>query len=239
LRRSIPVWLLISLLFIIPDSAHSQTRFFERGDSGFTGTWEIYTFNSGRNSWTSGGFLVAYTHKGLFDVGAGFVKKHDGQKFSEFPKQLFGNFLVLKPRSAAGVGLELRGRYFNQSSDSSYSPIPSFDHFHDRIYQTGLRLFYRLPFTPKSGMIVGLGSFYRFNKNQVRDSSDEVLFGHDYGEVGFALDIQFLVLGFVHFSMGGEYAQDNEYWDKWEYSTTLGLGILIGRSSGQDGVNHD
>ena len=237
LRRCIPVWLLLTLLFFNPNTAYSQTRFFERGDSGFTGSWGYFS-EVNNLGYHDTGARASYTHKGLFDVGFGIGYDDDDKDFKYAIKGLFANVVLYRPRGGADIGLEAKGQYSAKTTSLSW-PDPRFEKFEDSTFQTGLRGFFHHPFGSKSGMILSLGAYYRFNKHQVLDIYDEVSFGHDYGEFGFASDLHFLVWGFAHLSIGVQYAQDNSYIDKWEFGGLLSFGILIGRSSGQDGVNHD
>jgi len=236
LRRCIPVWLLLTLFFI-PNTAHSQTRFFQRGDSGFTGSWGTFS-EVNYLGYRDTGARVSYTHKGLFDIGIGFGFDNYDKDFNNATKGLFANVVLFRPRGGADIGLEAKGQYSAKTTHLSW-PDPRFEKYEDQTFQTGLRGFFHHPFGPKSGMILGLGAYYRFNKHQILDIYDEVSFGHDYGEIGFISDLHFLVWGFAHLSIGMEYAQDKSYPEKWEFGGFYSFGILIGRSSGQDGVNHD
>ena len=221
MRRNL-IWVLL-LLSILPKMSAAQTRFFERGDSGFTSSFDqIGSENSGhRFDWTWGAH-ASYTYKGLFDVGGGF--KTD--TYHQDPWYLLAKAVVIQPQSTAGLGLEINGRYTHSINDrSSYDPV--FAENRDRTYSTGLRGYYR---NAPANLIVGLGGRYIFNKDQTLDHSGEVMFGHDYGEMGFALDCHFLAWRLVHFSLQAEYAQDNRlsFLEDWELSLIISAGFLFG-----------
>jgi len=228
LRRCSPVWLLLILLLIVPISAHSQTRFFERGDSGFIPSFDLIATQGHSNSfdWEWGARAV-YTYKGLFDVGAGFEAETGYEETSIGPRFIFANVAVIQPKSTKGIGLELKGRYTNLTTEVEYYYSPIFASNRDRSYRYGLRGYYR---NAPANLIVGLGGIYTFNKDQSLDHSDEVLYGHDYGEVGFTLDGHFLAARLIHFSLQVEYAQNNLYsfLEDWRFSVVLSAGVLIG-----------
>lgn len=225
IRRSIPFWLLLSLVLLIPEISQPQTRFFEQGDSGFTGTFDFISVKKNQKLENSWGGHAAFTYKGLFDIGAGLAAANDNWNSRPNPKYVFANFAFLRPQYA-GVGLEFRGRYSNSSRDSDYI-IPFSTTTNGRVLQTGLRGFYR---NSRANLMLGLAGFYRFNKYQYLDASGDVLYGHDFGEWGFALDFHFLVGRIVHFSLRGEYAENKLkwYWNDWALTTTLSVGVMIG-----------
>ncbi len=228
LRRCIPLWLLLTLLFFIPNSAQSQTRFFERGDSGFIPSFDWIATQGYNNIFDVGwGANATYTYKGLFDVGAGFKAESLNVETFVGPQFLFANVVVIEPKGTRGLGLELKGRYTNQSWDLNFHFEPIYASRRNRSYITGLRGFYR---NAPANLIVGLGGIYTFNKNQTLDHSDEVLFGHDYGEVGFTLDGHFLAGRLIHFSLQAKYAQNNQlsFHKDWRLSVVLSAGFLIG-----------
>jgi hypothetical protein len=211
---------------LIPETTQSQSRFFERGDSGFTGTFDLISAKNNEKLENSWGSHAVFTYKGLFDIGAGFATANDNGNSRPNPKYVFANIAFLRPQHTGGAGMEFRGRYSNPSRDLGlYFPFSTT--VSDRVLQTGLRGFYR---NAGSNLIVGLAGFYRFNKYQYLDASGDVLYGKDFGEWGFALDFHYLVGRIVHFSLRGEYAENKLkwYWNDWALTTTLSVGVLIG-----------
>ena len=203
-------------------------RFFERGDSGFIPSFDWIATQGNRNKFDVGwGANATYTYKGLFDVGAGFKEDTRYQGTSIGPQFLFANFVVIQPKGTRGLGLELKGRYTNLTTELNFFFEPIYASRRNRSYITGLRGYYR---NAPATLTIGLGGIYTFNKDQTLDHSDEVLFGHDYGEVGFILDGHFLAGRLVHFSLQAEYAQNNRYsfTKDWRLSVVLSAGFLIG-----------
>ncbi len=231
LRTSIPVWFLLILLLVIPKQSHSQTRFFQRGDSGLIAS---YSFSEEKYLDGDGtGARVSYTHKGWFDVGFGYANIN-GYDFSKAPKGVFGNVVFIQPHDADGFGLEAQGRFAEKSrSYYNYYPNNIFDpqltDIRYRTYQAGLRGFYRNSFGPKSGMVLGLRGLYQFRQYQVRDEFDVVTSDRDAGELGIVIDLHFLFWGIAHFSLSGGASQENLFrYKSVEPWVSLRVGVLIG-----------
>ena len=235
LRTSIPVWFLLILLLVIPKQSHSQTRFFQRGDSGLIASYsfseEHYLDGDGS------GARVSYTHKGWFDIGFGYANVN-GNDFSEAPKGVLGNAVIIQPHGANGFGLEAQGRFAQKSRSYNYvypfeNMDPQFYNIRYRTYQAGLRGFYRHSFGPKSGIILGLRGLYQFRQYHNRDEFDDVRWEYHAGELGIVMDLHVLVWGFAHFSLSVGISQENMFGYKTgEPWASLRVGILIGLNSG-------
>lgn len=234
-RFIIPALLLI-VWILTPGTALAQTRFFERGDSGFIPTFEIIGKNADQLDDLTTGLRVTYTYKGMFDVGIGVIEEYGDQSFGEMPHYVLGNFVVLGPKSTAGIGLEIKGRYTSQSTLTDFR----FPFYESRLqtFESGFRAFHR---NSKANLIFGLGLNYRFKKDQSLNSDGDVLWGHDCGEVGFNLDIQFQTGRIVHFSLQGEYAQNKQiFWaDDWLLTVILSAGFMIDLNSETGGSQHE
>jgi hypothetical protein len=174
----------------------------------------------------------------MFDLGIEYAKSHSDQNFENSHKALFGRIVLYRPQGEVDLGLEAKGLYANRSYTLSYSD-PLYSKETNNAFQTDLRGFYHHSTGPKSGVMVGLSVLYRFYKNQVLDTNDAVSIGHDFGEFGFVLDFNYLFWGFAHWSIGLEYAQERWQSEDWAGVVFSSFGLLIGRKSGQDEVNHE
>ncbi|MEN8007932.1 MAG: hypothetical protein ABFS42_13015 [Candidatus Krumholzibacteriota bacterium] len=236
MRRFIPVWFLLILPIILPETSQAQTRFFQRGDSGFTGSWGTFSENNSLG-YRDTGYRVAYTYKGWFDVGIGFAMSPYDDGFGEAIKGMYGKVVLLRAKEGADIGLEVKGQYSTESTKLSFRD-PRFVEYDDRTFETGLRGFFNQPFGPKFEMIIGIGFIHRFNRHRILDMNDEITFGHDYGKYGFGCDFHFLVYRIVHASLGLDYEQDN-LGDDWSAGGYISLGVLIGRSAEQGGGHNE
>ena len=232
MQQRIPVWFLFFLLFILPETASAQTRFFQRGDSGFTGSWGTFSEINNLGDHDTG-YRATYTYKGLIDFGIGIGFESNNTNFDEATKGLYGKVVLIRAREGTDIGLEAMGQYSTKTTDLNYND-PRFENYDDQNIQTGVRGFYNHPFGAKSGMIIGVSFRYRFNKHRIMDKYDEVTFGHDYGEFGFGCDFKFLLWGIVHASLGLDYEQDNSFGEQWESGGFFSLGVLIGRKPTQE-----
>jgi hypothetical protein len=209
LRRYFPgVWLLLILLTGLAETAQAQSRFFERGDSGFQISYDMIASQGHSNSFDwDWGTHATYTYKGWFDVGAGFIEDTQNQDASIGPRYLLANVVVIQPKITQGIGLEIKGLFTQLTTDLElFNSI--FVKSRDRSFATSLRGYYR---SAPANLIYGLSGIYTFNQYQTLDHSDEVLFGHDNGKFGMAFDGHFLAWRLVHFSLQAEYAQNNKY----------------------------
>ncbi len=235
MRRFIPVWLLLILLVILPKTSQAQTRFFQRGDSGFTGSWGTFSENNSLGYHDSG-YRVAYTYKGWVDLGIGIALDPYGEGFEEATKGVYGKVVPLRSKDGADIGLEIKGQYSTKSTELNWSH--RYAEYDDRTFETGVRGFFNHPFNAEFGLIVGIGFIYRFNQHRIMDVNDEIFFGHDYGKYGIGCDFQFLAYGIVHASLGLTYEQAN-LGDGREAGGYFSLGVLIGRSGEKAESHHE
>jgi len=179
------------------------------------------------------GARATYIFKGWFDVGAGVRD----ETYDDHLQILFANVVLLHPKNTRGIGLEIKGRYSNKNRYSDWYHFPVAK-IRERTYTTGLRGFYR---NASASLVVGLGAIYIFNQDQSLDQAGEVLWGHDYGEVGFTLDGHFLVGRFVPLSLQVEFAEDNQYSfsEDWLFTVVLSTGFTFGRNSAPGGETRE
>ncbi len=232
MRRCLPLWLLLILLTGLAETAQAQSRFFERGDSGFRISYDMIASlgNSNNFDWEWGAH-ASCTYKGWFDVGAGFEAETQYQDTSIGPRYLLANVVVIQPKSTQGIGLEIKGRFTQWTTDLElFNSI--FAKSRDRSFATTLRGYYR---NAPANLIFGLSGIYTFNEYQTLDHSDEVLFGHDNGKFGMAFDGHFLAWRLVHFSLQAEYAQNKKYPYDWGFTVRLGVGFLLGLNADPGG----
>lgn len=237
MRRCIPIYLLLGLVILSPTEAHSQTRFYDRGDTGVSAAIDfVWVENYGNRFDYQWGAHAAFTYEGIFDVGGGFQSGPSGTEGLDGPKYLFANIALIQPGYMKNWGLEFGGQYTTFSVDQyRYYSFGGREWY--RAYSTFLRGFFRN--TP-GNLIVGLGGVYSFRKNQVLDIYDDVLYGHDYGEVGFDLDLHYLVGNLVPLSLNVFYSQNNQYsfLEDWQFTFVLSTGFLFGLNSEPEGDPH-
>lgn len=177
------------------------------------------------------GAHASYTYKGWFDVGGGFGEETRYQDTSIGPRYLLANIVAIQPKSSQGIGLEIKGRFTQWRTDLEFFNS-IFAKSRDRSFATTLRGFYR---NAPANLIFGLSGIFTFNKYQLLDHSDEVLYGHDTGKFGMALDGHFLAGRVAHFSLQTEYAQMNKYPYDWRFTIRLGVGVLLGLNADPGG----
>ncbi len=238
LRQRISVSLFLLLIIAVPEPANAQTRLFKPGDSGVSATIDWKSWR--RNNYTRRSTLIraAYTHEGLWDIGIGYG---DPLYYMNNGWSIFANYALINPKPARGVGLEIRSRYDLPRTDTYPPPIrgyfiPEYKEARYRTFQPGLRGFFR---NSKSDFVIGLEGFYRFRNSETLDMNDEVLIGSNYGELGFALDIQGRQWSWLHFSISAQYSQNNRVSDEWYFTTTFSLGFLLGSSSENGEKDHE
>ena len=236
MRRFIPVWFLLILLVILPETSQAQTRFFHRGDSGFTASWGTFSENNSLG-YHDTGYRVAYTYKGWIDLGIGIALEPYLEGFDGATKGIYGKIVPLRSKGGADIGLEIKGQYSARSNKLS-STDPRFVENNDRTFETGVRGFFNHPFNAEFGLIVGIDFIYRFNQHRIMDVNDEIFFGHDYGRYGIGCDFNFLAYGIVHASLGLTYEQAN-LGGGWEAGGYFSLGVLIGRSGEKAEGHHE
>lgn len=238
LRQSISVWLLLLLIIAVPRPAKAQTRLFKPGDSGVSATIDWQSWR--RSNYTRRSTLIraAFTYKGLWDIGIGY-----GEPLFYMSNGwlIYANYALINPKPAQGVGLEIRGRYDLARTDKYPPPIrgyfiPDYKGARYRTFQPGLRGFFR---NSKSDLVIGVEGFYRFRNSEILDMNDEVLIGSNYGELGFALDVQGRQWNWLHLSISAQYSQNNRVSDEWYFTTTFNLGFFFGYSSENGDKDHE
>lgn len=235
MRRFKYCWLLL-VLFVIPISSKAQTRFFQRGDSGFTASWGTFSENNSLG-YHDTGYRVAYTYKGWIDLGIGIALDPYFDGVEGATKGIYGKIVPLRSKDGADIGLEIKGQYSARSVELNW-PDPRYAEYDDRTFETGVRGFFNHPFNAEFGLIVGVDFIYRFNQHRIMDVNDEIFFGHDYGKYGIGCDFHLLAYGIVHASLGLTYEQAN-LGDGWDAGGYFSLGVLIGRSGEQAEGHHE
>jgi hypothetical protein len=245
LLRSVFVGFICLFALAVSSEVHAQTRLFHPGQSGLTFTRDSSS-RGGREYSNDWRLRASYTHKGIFDIGAGSGRDFEGQPFSDWSKVIYGTIALVKPVSHSGFGVDLHGQYTFQKEPSHLLILlghvdPVKMELYTRTFHSELKFYSRHSPTPNTRLSWGLGAFYRFHKNQYLAPNDEVLYGNDDGQLGAAVDLHFLWYQRVHFSFRYEHAQakSSSGNDLWAYDTMVSIGFMVGLNHGDKEPDHE
>mgnify|MGYP001814074895 CR=1 FL=1 len=242
------LFILISVLALLtPATSMAQTRLYHRGDSGLAVDASIHAWNIGDRSDRQLSLGAIYTYKGFLDLGVrtGGV---DEDTIENRGWTIHGRALIRDPGIPRGWGLEFRSLY--HSIDSQYNipyiPVPPFtgfagDSVKERFLMTGFRGYHRWAAKARSRMILGVNVGYVFRKEEVLDSSDTVLLGHDFGGWTFGFDLTGVEFGWLLLSIRTEWIQDEHIVSgnkNWDLISTWTLGVLFGMNH-EGGASHE
>lgn len=235
MRSQTRIAALVLLTAVAAAPAMAQTRFFPKGDSGWTLSDGGHSGSDVDRISFNRGLLGTYTYRGIVDVGTGFVSQYDGYRFGA----VFARVALRNPGTMSGWGIDFGLRYDLHDE----GPLPIYGgntELRQRTTLATVRAFLRRELSPSFSFKVSLAGFHCFDKLEHRDAaSGEVYYGSDEVRIGTAADAACLVSRHLYVSLGMMYAQQamsSYYWSEeaWGTNMIFRLGVVFGlQNSGE------